>query len=245
MTKTRLRKLGEGPWAEFEHEPGECIFCTLANGGLKAVGDVIYFETDAGAVQRTECIGFASNGAPAFFCFESSREEAEQEIAAHATRDHRAKEAHLKAIDLVLHDWRNLSAEERETALSDVRALATTFGAAAPSGAGRRARALNIVASYFHFLEPAPAPAPSKESAPATPQILFPGDAIPSGGTVYGFRVGPTQPQRARFERLLASLDELVAVWIYVTGKAPSEGTIFELMQWTSEQRSNPTDVER
>jgi hypothetical protein len=55
-------------------------------------------------------------------------------------------------IDLVLHDWRNLSAEERETALSDIRALATTFGEATPRGAGRRARALNIVASYMHFL---------------------------------------------------------------------------------------------
>lgn len=92
MTTTRVRKLGEGPWVEVEHEPEACIFCELANGSLKSVGDVIYFETDAGAVQRTECIGFASNGAAAFFCFESSREEAEHEIAAHAARDHRAKE---------------------------------------------------------------------------------------------------------------------------------------------------------
>jgi len=59
----------------------------------------------------------------------------------------------MNPIDLVLHDWWNLSAEERETALSDIRALAATFGAAAPSGPGRRARALNVVASFFHFLK--------------------------------------------------------------------------------------------
>lgn len=60
----------------------------------------------------------------------------------------------LKPIDLVLHDWWNLSPEERETALNDIRALATTFGEASVRGAGRRARSLNIVASFFHFLTP-------------------------------------------------------------------------------------------
>jgi len=60
----------------------------------------------------------------------------------------------MRAIDLVLHDWWNLSAEEREAALSEIRALAETFGKASPHGVGRRARALNIVASFFHFLEP-------------------------------------------------------------------------------------------
>jgi hypothetical protein len=59
----------------------------------------------------------------------------------------------MNPIDLVLHDWRNLSREERETALNDIRALATTFGEASPKGAGRRARALNVIASYFHFLD--------------------------------------------------------------------------------------------
>lgn len=59
----------------------------------------------------------------------------------------------MKVIDLVLHDWRNLSPEERQTAMNDVRALATTFGEASPRGPGRRARALNIIASYFHYLE--------------------------------------------------------------------------------------------
>jgi hypothetical protein len=58
----------------------------------------------------------------------------------------------MHAIDLVLHDWRNLSREERETALNDIRALASTFGEASAHGSGRRARALNIVASFFHFL---------------------------------------------------------------------------------------------
>jgi len=80
---TRVRKLGEGPWLDVEHEAeGDCIFCELARGGLKAAGDVIFFETDAGAVQRTECIGLASDQSAAFFCVESSREEALQEIGA-------------------------------------------------------------------------------------------------------------------------------------------------------------------
>jgi hypothetical protein len=60
----------------------------------------------------------------------------------------------MKPIDLVLHDWMNLSPEERETAVNDIRALATTFGQASGHGAGRRARSLNIVASFFHFLTP-------------------------------------------------------------------------------------------
>jgi hypothetical protein len=59
----------------------------------------------------------------------------------------------MDAIDLVLHDWRNLSPEERNTALADIRALAETFPAASPYGAGRRGRALNIVASFFAMLE--------------------------------------------------------------------------------------------
>ena len=59
----------------------------------------------------------------------------------------------MLAIDLVLHDWKNLSPEERATALNDIRALATTFGEASVHAPGRRARALNIVASFFHFLD--------------------------------------------------------------------------------------------
>lgn len=56
----------------------------------------------------------------------------------------------MKTIDLVLHDWLNLSPEERKQALADVRVAETH---AEPSGAlSRRARALNIIASYFHFL---------------------------------------------------------------------------------------------
>lgn len=61
----------------------------------------------------------------------------------------------VSAIALVLHDWWNLSSEERATALEDIRALASTFGEASPHGTGRRARALNIVASFFHYLTPA------------------------------------------------------------------------------------------
>lgn len=64
----------------------------------------------------------------------------------------------MRTIDLVLHDWWNLSPQEREAALGDIRALATTFGAASPHGDGRRARSLNIVASFFHFLTPKESP---------------------------------------------------------------------------------------
>ena len=85
--------------------------------------------------------------------------------------------------------------------------------------------------------------------APA-PQILFPGDAHPSGGFVYGVRVGPLESdeqreQRAGFERLQSSLDQLVAVWVLVTGKTPSQATVMELMLWANEQRLNPTRVDR
>src|SRR3982751_5411687 len=76
----RVRKMGEGPWLELEPAEG-CVFCELAAGSLKAEGDVIFFETDAGAVQRVECIGLASDRSPGFFCFTSSREEAERAIA--------------------------------------------------------------------------------------------------------------------------------------------------------------------
>jgi len=79
----RIRKFGEsGPWLDVEHVPVEqCGFCAAAYGNLKAVGDVIFFETPEGYVQRTECIGLASDGSPAFECWESDREEAEREIS--------------------------------------------------------------------------------------------------------------------------------------------------------------------
>lgn len=83
-------------------------------------------------------------------------------------------------------------------------------------------------------------------NARPAPQILFPSDVPPDGGgSFYGVSVGPQMEQRERFARLLRSLDELVAVWSYATGKAPSQATIFELMQWTNEQRLNPTELER
>lgn len=79
---TRVRKFGEGPWVDVEPPPdGGCVFCDVARGCLKAPGDVIFFETDGGRVQRTECIGLASDGSPAFYCFESAPEEAELAIA--------------------------------------------------------------------------------------------------------------------------------------------------------------------
>jgi hypothetical protein len=51
----------------------------------------------------------------------------------------------IEATDLVLHDWWNMTPAERQQAIDDVRALAN-------SHTGRRARSLNVVASYFHFL---------------------------------------------------------------------------------------------
>jgi hypothetical protein len=52
----------------------------------------------------------------------------------------------LKPIDLVVSDWFNMPPEERKQALADIRALAETHAET------RRGRALNIVASFFHFL---------------------------------------------------------------------------------------------
>lgn len=54
----------------------------------------------------------------------------------------------VAALDLVFHDWRNLSSDERRQAVDDVRALASL---------GRRPRALNVMASLVHFLEEAEA----------------------------------------------------------------------------------------
>lgn len=81
---TRLRKLGDGPWpwVDVEHEADECVFCEVASRCLKAAGAVIFFETEAGAVQRTECIAVAPTKLATFFCIECSRDEALQEIAA-------------------------------------------------------------------------------------------------------------------------------------------------------------------
>ena len=93
--RTRVRKFGEGPWVDVERPPDEgCVFCDVARECLKAVGDVIFFETEAGAVQRTECIGLASDRSAAFYCFESSREEAlrEQVHAAAKLADQKARE---------------------------------------------------------------------------------------------------------------------------------------------------------
>lgn len=79
---TRVRKFGDGgAFLDVDHTEGECAFCVVARGNLTAAGDVIFFETDAGRVQRTECIGLASDGSPAFYCFESAPDEAQLAIA--------------------------------------------------------------------------------------------------------------------------------------------------------------------
>lgn len=79
----RIRKLGEVEWVDVElGEDDFCVFCEVARGSLKAPGQVIYFETEAGTVQRTECVGVASDGSAGFLCWESSREEAAAELVA-------------------------------------------------------------------------------------------------------------------------------------------------------------------
>lgn len=54
----------------------------------------------------------------------------------------------IKPSMLAMHDWLNLQPEEREQALRDLRALAE----ATIATDHRRGRALNIMASYFHFV---------------------------------------------------------------------------------------------
>lgn len=81
-------------------------------------------------------------------------EEGESVSVALAGEDAKAvRERGISAIDLVVHDWRNMPEHERQQALEDVRALAESEGSRGPSeGARRRARALNIMATFFHFL---------------------------------------------------------------------------------------------
>lgn len=59
------------------------------------------------------------------------------------------------ALDLVFHDWMNLAPEERKQALEDIRKLADGY---IYEKSFRRGRAINIVASFFHFLSEKPAP---------------------------------------------------------------------------------------
>lgn len=68
----------------------------------------------------------------------------------------------MNTLDLVFHDWMNLTPDERKLALRDIRALAEDVGnnfeshtiphPDVPTTPQRRARAINIVASFFHFL---------------------------------------------------------------------------------------------
>jgi len=54
----------------------------------------------------------------------------------------------LKLSDLAMHDWHNMTPQEREQALRDVRTLAESTIVSDH----RRGRALNIMASYFQFV---------------------------------------------------------------------------------------------
>lgn len=55
----------------------------------------------------------------------------------------------IKPSDLAMCDWLGLRPEEQEQALADLRALAAERAIATNH---RRGRALNIMASYFHFI---------------------------------------------------------------------------------------------
>ncbi len=51
----------------------------------------------------------------------------------------------------------------------------------------------------------------------------------------------PSKKQHlARHKELHEYLDELVADWITITKKLPSQATIMELMEWSSTQTTNP-----
>jgi hypothetical protein len=54
----------------------------------------------------------------------------------------------MRPSDLVMHDWRNMTPEEREQAIRDVRTLAESTIVSEH----RRGRALNIIASFFQFV---------------------------------------------------------------------------------------------
>lgn len=73
--------------------------------------------------------------------------------------------------DLVLHDWANMPLSEQRQALADVRALAETH-------TGTRARAINIVASFFHFVTPAAGDTEKGGSSSSTGVTLSHEDAI-------------------------------------------------------------------
>lgn len=49
------------------------------------------------------------------------------------------------------------------------------------------------------------------------------------------------EQHRQRHVELHQALDELIADWIRHTGKSFSRSTIYELMEWSSQQMENPT----
>ncbi len=51
------------------------------------------------------------------------------------------------------------------------------------------------------------------------------------------------EEHRNRHTALHKYLTELVADWIGHTGKLPCEGTILELVKWSSQQRDNPDET--
>ena len=52
------------------------------------------------------------------------------------------------------------------------------------------------------------------------------------------------EQHRARHEELHRMLDELVADWITHTGNRPGGSTVLELVEWSAQQKIEPTEKE-
>ncbi len=81
---TKLRKLGTSQFVEIAHFKKECPFCVAGRSTFRtSVGQVIFFENEAGVVHRIESLATFA-GHIAMHCYEVTREEATAEIAAKA-----------------------------------------------------------------------------------------------------------------------------------------------------------------
>ena len=91
--------------------------------------------------------------------------------------------------DLVLHDWRNMTEGERKAALEGVRALAASLP-------GRKGRAINVMASFFHFV--------SAEEAPQASVGQAEGDAVDCLLAAYLLANPEARPSTTRVLELVA-----------------------------------------
>jgi hypothetical protein len=53
------------------------------------------------------------------------------------------------------------------------------------------------------------------------------------------------EQHKARHKLLHENLDELIADWIWQTKALPSKNSILDLIEWSYQQTSNPTDAGR